>query len=316
MKPAVALVIVLASSACGGSASTPVAPSPPAAQASPSGGTLALTGRVFELTPTGQRPLVGALVEITESQWGDYSARPTTDASGQYAFGSLMPRHYRVRATKAGYETSEINLGFLETSRRQDFELILAGSAAALSIGGVQPASGSTGGGTSMTITGTGFRSGTTVTFGGERVNAYAYNSTTLYMSAPAHAAGAVDVVVTRPSGDSATLTRGFTYATPQSFDFNGTWVGYALAHPPISGQIRAMHADMDMRFTVENNRVIDFTCGGSEVALSPPAISHGEFTLAPDGIPITGRIVAAAEATGAINTTACPATLWYASKQ
>ena len=112
------------------------------------------------------------------------------------------------------------------------------------------------------------------------------------------------------------TRARGFTYAPPQSFDFNGTWVGYALAHPPISAQVRPLHSDMDMRLTVENNMVTSFTCGGSDVALSPAAISNGEFSLAPEFIPITGRIVAANETIGTISTTACPATLWYAARQ
>ena len=39
-----------------------------------------LSGLVFELTATGLRPLVGATVEITESTWGDYTTRPTTDS--------------------------------------------------------------------------------------------------------------------------------------------------------------------------------------------------------------------------------------------
>ena len=43
-----------------------------------------------------------------------------------------------------------------------------------------------------------------------------------------AHAAGSVDVVVTNPGPASQTglLTGGFTYAPPESFDFNGTGEG------------------------------------------------------------------------------------------
>jgi hypothetical protein len=315
MKAALAVVVVLASVGCGGSPSTPSAPSatgtPPA-----SVGTLLLSGMVFELSPTGRRPIVGATVEITESTFGDINTRPTTDFNGRYAFNGLMPRHYLARASKSGYDMSPVvNLGFLDRSRIQDFELVLTGSAAAPSIATVQPSSGSTGGGTSIIITGSEFRSGPTVTFGGQRVTAYATNSTTLYATTPGHAAGAVDVVVSWPSGESTSLTGGFTFAAPQSFNFNGTWVGYALAHPPISGQIRPLHSDMDMRFTVENNMVTSFTCGGSDVVFTPAAVSNGEFSLAVTN-PITGRIVAANETTGTINTTACPATQWYAAKQ
>jgi hypothetical protein len=313
MKPALAVVVIVALAGCGGSPSTPSAPSAPATP----GGTLVLSGIVFEITATVRRPLVGATVEITESSWGDYPVRPTTDQNGRYAFGSLLPRHYHVRASKAGYdEASVVNLGFMETSRTQNFELTLTGSSAPLTITSIEPTSGSTGGGASMKIIGSGFKTGATVTLGGDPVTTYAANSTTLYFTAPAHAAGVVDVAVSTGDTGSTTLARGFTYAAPQSFDFNGTWVGYALAHPPLAAQIRPLHADMDMRLTVENNMLTSFTCGGADIAFSALAIRDGEFSLAPEFIPITGRIVSGNEVTGTIDTPACPKTLWYATRQ
>jgi hypothetical protein len=278
---------------------------------------LILSGMVFELGPTGRRPIAGATVEIAESTFGDINTRPTTDLNGRYAFNGLTPRHYLARASKSGYDTSSVvNIGFMETSRTLDFELVVAGSAAPLTIVSVQPASGSTGGGTSMVITGTGFRSGSTVSLGGERVTAFASNSTTLYLTTPAHAAGAVDVIVAWASGESTTRAGGFSYAPPQSFDFNGTWVGFALAHPPGSALVRPLHSDMDMRLTVENNVVTGFTCGGANAEFSPATVRNGAFTLETGSTPITGRIVAANEAIGAISTTACPATQWYAARQ
>ena len=314
MKTAVAVMALFASAGCGGSPSAPTAPSAPSATTAPG---FVLSGVVLELSATGRRPLVGATVEITESSWADYPTRPTTDATGRYAFGSLKAGHYLVRASKAGYDPSPVvTLGFMEGSRTQNFELTVTGASQSLTISTLQPASGSTGGGASMTITGTGFQLNTTVTFGGERVNAFAGTTTTLYLTTPVHAAGDVDVVVSRPDGQSTTLTRGFTYAPPQSFNFNGTWVGYALAHPPIGAQNRPLHSDMDMRLTIENNVLTSFTCGGSDIAFSPAAIVNGEFSLAAEFIPITGRIVAANESIGTISTTACPATLWYATKQ
>lgn len=314
MKPALAVVILIASVGCGGSSSTPSAPT----ATPPPGGTLILSGVVLELTATGRRPIAGATVEIAESAFGDLNMRSTTDnLNGRYAFNGLTPRHYLVRASKSGYEMSSVvNLGFVEQSRTLNLELVLTGSAAPLSIATVEPSSGSVGGGTSMVITGNGFRSGLTVAFGGERVNGYISNSTTLYVTTPQHAAGAVDVVVSLPGGESSTRAAGFTYAPPQSFNFNGTWVGYALAHPPIGAQVRPLHSDMDMRLTVENNMVTSFTCGGSDVAFTPARVSNGEFSLAAEFIPITGRIVAANEAIGTISTAACPATLWYAARQ
>lgn len=62
-----------------------------------------------------------------------------------------------------------------------------------------------------VTIFGTGFRTGATVTFGG--VNAEVLNvvSTSLLVRVPDLAPGRLDVVVTNPSGESATLAGGFT---------------------------------------------------------------------------------------------------------
>jgi phosphatidylserine/phosphatidylglycerophosphate/cardiolipin synthase-like enzyme len=78
----------------------------------------------------------------------------------------------------------------------------------------VAPNGGSTAGGTSVTITGTGFQAGATVTFGGTAAtNVVVSNSTTITATTPAHAVGAVDVTVTNPDNQSGTLTGGFSYA-------------------------------------------------------------------------------------------------------
>jgi hypothetical protein len=78
-------------------------------------------------------------------------------------------------------------------------------------VSGVSPNAGPTGGGTSVTITGNYF-TGTTVTFGGTPATSVSVvNGSTITCSTPAHAAGAVDVVVTT-AGGSGTLTSGFTY--------------------------------------------------------------------------------------------------------
>src|SRR5204863_1169025 len=82
-------------------------------------------------------------------------------------------------------------------------------------ISGVIPTSGPTTGGTTITVTGTNFptASGLTVTFGGTAATSVVVNSSTsATVTSPVHnAAGAVDVVVSS-SGQSATLTNGFTY--------------------------------------------------------------------------------------------------------
>jgi hypothetical protein len=83
-------------------------------------------------------------------------------------------------------------------------------------VGGANPNSGLTTGGTAVTITGTGFVSGASVSFGGTTAsNITVVDATTITATTPAHAAGAVDIVVTNPDSQSGTLAAGFTYNAP-----------------------------------------------------------------------------------------------------
>jgi phosphatidylserine/phosphatidylglycerophosphate/cardiolipin synthase-like enzyme len=96
---------------------------------------------------------------------------------------------------------------------------------------GISPNSGSTSGGTSVTITGTNFASGATVTIGGTpATNVSVVSSTSITAVTPAHSAGTVNVVVTNADGQSGTLASGFTYTStppPPSSDVV-LWAGEA----------------------------------------------------------------------------------------
>src|SRR5262245_24690430 len=84
-----------------------------------------------------------------------------------------------------------------------------------LRVTSVSPATGSTTGGTAIVITGQGFASGATVTVGTVAATDVVVTSATeIRAVAPAHAAGAVAVVV-RAGSESATLSNGFTYNAP-----------------------------------------------------------------------------------------------------
>jgi hypothetical protein len=74
----------------------------------------------------------------------------------------------------------------------------------------IVPNSGPVAGGTTVVITGTDLTGGT-VTFGGTAATCTVDSATQITCTTPAHAPGAVDVVVTTPGG-TATSTGGFTY--------------------------------------------------------------------------------------------------------
>lgn len=88
-----------------------------------------------------------------------------------------------------------------------------------LAISSVGPSTGPTAGGTTVTVSGTGFTHSASVMFGGAAAPAVAYiNSTELQVTTPAHTGGTVTVaVIENPHHQSASLAGGFTYAAPSS---------------------------------------------------------------------------------------------------
>jgi hypothetical protein len=80
----------------------------------------------------------------------------------------------------------------------------------------ISPSSGTTAGGTAVTLSGMGFQNGASVTIGGTPATAVSINSSTsVTATTPAHTAGAADVVVTNPDNQSGTLSGGYTYTVP-----------------------------------------------------------------------------------------------------
>ncbi|HZT70141.1 MAG TPA: IPT/TIG domain-containing protein [Terriglobia bacterium] len=81
-------------------------------------------------------------------------------------------------------------------------------------IASITPDSGPTTGGTNVIITGSGFDSSASVSFGGVAAVSVTYiSSTQLQVVTPAHASGVVSVAVNQKQNQSATLAGGFTYS-------------------------------------------------------------------------------------------------------
>ena len=101
--------------------------------------------------------------------------------------------------------------------------LLLAASSGAPppapTVTGVSPSSGSTGGGTPVMLTGTGFTGATTVDFGTKAGTGLVVNSpTSISITSPAESAGTVDITVTTPGGGTSAANPPndqFTFVTP-----------------------------------------------------------------------------------------------------
>jgi hypothetical protein len=86
---------------------------------------------------------------------------------------------------------------------------------AAPTITAIAPASGTTAGGTLVAISGAGFTPTVTVTFGGTPATDVVTIAGVVRARTPAHAEGAVDLVVTNDDGQSGMVAAGFTFTRP-----------------------------------------------------------------------------------------------------
>ncbi len=135
------------------------------------------------------------------------------------------------------------------------------------SITAVAPASGSPAGGMAVSVSGTGFLTGATVVMGGVACTGVSVVSgSSITCTSGAHAAGAVQVVVTNTDAQTGTLSNGFTYSlSPQA----------ALTAVVSSTAIRM------------NDTATLSTTGGSGTGAVAYALSSGPCTLV--GASLTG---------------------------
>ncbi|WP_049769296.1 IPT/TIG domain-containing protein [Nitrobacter hamburgensis] len=200
---AAAGAVAVAVTAPGGNASLPngftyVAPAPTVSGVAPNSGSTA-GGTAVTITSTN---FIGA----TAVTFDGAAATSFTVVSGT-TINATTPAH-----TAAGAVAVAVTAPGGNASLPNGFTYAVP----APTISGVTPNSGSTAGGTAVTITGTGFTGATAVTFAGAAATSFTVVSgTTINATTPAHtAAGAVAVAVTAPGGN-ASLPNGFTYAVP-----------------------------------------------------------------------------------------------------
>ena len=91
-------------------------------------------------------------------------------------------------------------------------------TAPAPTVSSINPTTGGTSGGTSVTVTGSNFVNGATLTLGNAAAtNVQVNNATTIVGTTAGSSAGTVNVVVRNPDGQTGTLASGFTYVSTPS---------------------------------------------------------------------------------------------------
>lgn len=177
----------------------PVNPAPTVTSISPLSGTTA-GGTAVTITGTGF--LTGASVTIAGS------AATNVSVTSSSSITATTPAHaagvVAVTVTNTDGKSSTLNNAFTYTAANQPPTISV-----------ISPTSGSPAGGTAVTITGSNFSTGATVTFDGvPATDPNVVYSSVITAVTPAHAAGRVNVVVRNSNGQTATLPQGFTYTT------------------------------------------------------------------------------------------------------
>ena len=190
----------------------------------------AVNAGAFELTNTA----LGASSSSILTSWsvGDLLTVNITSADGlsrtdglyhgpTFSVGSFGPLATGIVPTSGTLTfqytitSADLTNGIAIDPENNDAVVVGCGPAPTITANGVSPSTGSTSGGTSVTITGSGFTAVTTgVTFGGIAASFTVNSVSQITATTPAHSAGPVDVVVITGAG-TATATAAFTYISP-----------------------------------------------------------------------------------------------------
>jgi hypothetical protein len=244
-----------------------VVPSGPSGIAiSPTSGPLS-GGQAVTITGTGF--VTGATVAFVELPSNNvFGGSPNTKAlTGVTFVNANTITAVTPSATNAGLVDVVVMNPDLQTATRASGFTYMA-TPPAPTVTAVSPNSGSTAGGTSVTITGANFVATPAVTIGGTAATGVAFvNATTLTATAPAHATGLVNVVVTNPDAQAGTLTNGYAYLPPPAASRY-----YAIAPCRLFDTRNASGADAASPILAANaTRTFDVStrCGVPDTALS-----------------------------------------------
>jgi hypothetical protein len=171
---------------------------------------------VTSVSPTSGSTAGGTSVTITGT---NLTGATAVDFGTTAATGFTVDSDTQITATSPAHAAGTVHVtvttpaGTSATSPADEFTFVTPAPA----VTSVSPASGSTAGGTSVTITGTNLTGATAVDFGTTAATGFTVDSETqITATSPAHAAGTVHVTVTTPGGTSATSPADeFTFVTP-----------------------------------------------------------------------------------------------------
>ncbi|MFV8668357.1 putative Ig domain-containing protein [Ralstonia pseudosolanacearum] len=173
---------------------------------------------------------------------------------------------------------------------------------------GISPSSGSTGGGTSVAVTGTGFTGATAVKFGSTNAGSFTVNSaTSITATSPAGSAGTVDLTVTTSGGTSATSSADqFTYVAPPTANASSATVAHGSSSNAITLSISGGTPTSVAVSTAASHGTA--TASGTSITYTPTASYSGTDTFA-----YTASNAGGTSAAATVTITVSSATVSYA---
>ncbi|HEX8226994.1 MAG TPA: IPT/TIG domain-containing protein [Candidatus Saccharimonadales bacterium] len=218
---------------------------------------------VSSISPTSGSTAGGTTVTINGSNFisGATVSFGGTAASNVVYVSSTQMRANAPARTAGGAGVRVTNPDGQSNSNQPTFTYV----APAPSISVVAPTAGPTAGGTIITITGTNFVNGATVTVDGATASSVVFvSSTTMRATTPAHSAGSASVTVRNPDSQSATRSSAFNYLMPG--DANN------------DGRVNAIDLSILVTHDSENYPAADFN-GDGTVGSADLAILIGNWT-------------------------------------
>jgi hypothetical protein len=170
---------------------------------------LAAGPTVTSISPTTGTTVGGTSVTITGT---NLTGATAVTIGGVAATGLTVVNATTITATTPAHAAGAVDVAVTTPGGTGTGTGLYTYGAAGPTVTSISPTTGTTAGGTSVTITGTNLTGATVVTIGGVAATGLTVvNATTITATTPAHAAGAVDVAVTTPGG-TGTGTGLYTY--------------------------------------------------------------------------------------------------------
>ncbi|ADQ80263.1 cell surface receptor IPT/TIG domain protein [Paludibacter propionicigenes WB4] len=153
----------------------------------------------------------------------------------------------------------------------EDYTIVVAAPVSAPTITSISPTSGTTTGGTSVTITGTNFTSGSTVKFGTTSSSSVTFNSATSLTATSPSGSGTVDVTVTTPGGTSTTSTNDqFTYVAAPTISSISPTSGTTTGGTSVTIAGTNFTSGSTVKFGTTSSSNVTFNSATSLTATSP----------------------------------------------